>query len=148
MIHDDKWNLLADCDGAIKVPPPSPQDASMLEAVFSNHLSARIHAVVNSSHGTDTNTAHARTLEKLLSCKKKRRFRSKRPSRIPILSSRICKNKAIQQQDALTKAFERVHISNPKQCLNGFATNLMNKSKNNDISVKEALLQSLKDMEL
>ncbi|OBZ91001.1 hypothetical protein A0J61_00933 [Choanephora cucurbitarum] len=151
MIHDDKWNLLADCDEAIKVPPPSPQDASMLEAVFSNHLSAKIHAVVNSSHGIDTNTAHARTLERLLSCKKRRRFRSsiaKRPSRIPVLSSRICKNKATQQQDALTKAFERIHISKSKNCLNGFTTNLINKSKNNDISVKEALLQSLKDMEL
>lgn len=170
LIQDsNKWNcsLLKDfCDEEnmhMRVPPPSPQDASMLEAVFSKHLSAKIHAVVNPSH--DSTEEHAQTLERLLLANRKpslkRHTYHKRPSRIPVLSSRIIskKNKRISmQQDALANAFEKVHISsnpgekkNPatkKPYLNGLVTMVMNKSKKNDCSAQETIIQDIKDMDI
>lgn len=145
---DNKWscNVFKDfCDEdniMVKVPPPSPQDASMLEAVFSKHLSVKIHALVNSSQDTENHQSqHARTLEKLLLNRKptnfKRRLHYKRPSRIPVLSSRLIQKKKNNrmQQDALTNAFERIHISNHhqekeinKSYLNGLTTMVMNES--------------------
>ncbi|KAL7317765.1 hypothetical protein PS15m_004075 [Mucor circinelloides] len=172
MIQDDnKWNcsFLKDvCDEEniqMKVPPPSPQDASMLEAVFSQHLSAKIHAVVNPSH--DSAQEHAQTLERLLLTHRKptlkRHTYHKRPSRIPVLSSRIIhkKNKRLSmQQDALANALEKVHISHHHQMaggakknsattkpyLNGLVTMVMNKSEKNDCSVQETIIQDIKDM--
>ncbi|KAL9549636.1 hypothetical protein PS6_005977 [Mucor atramentarius] len=149
----------------MKVPPPSPQDASMLEAVFSQHLSAKIHAVVNPSH--DSAQEHAQTLERLLLTHRKptlkRHTYHKRPSRIPVLSSRIIhkKNKRLSmQQDALANALEKVHISHHHQMaggakknsattkpyLNGLVTMVMNKSEKNDCSVQETIIQDIKDM--
>ncbi|KAF1803056.1 hypothetical protein V8B55DRAFT_1502077 [Mucor lusitanicus] len=170
MIQDDnKWNcsFLKDvCDEEsmqMKVPPPSPQDASMLEAVFSQHLSAKIHAVVNPSH--DSAQEHAQTLERLLLTHRKhplkRHTYHKRPSRIPVLSSRIIhkKNKRLSmQQDALANALEKVHISHHHAAgekkhppakhsyLNGLVTMVMNKSKKNDCSAQETIIQDIKDM--
>ncbi|CEP14309.1 hypothetical protein [Parasitella parasitica] len=170
MIQDNnKWNysLLKEfCDEEnmnMKVPPPSPQDASMLEAVFSQHLSAKIHAVVNPSH--DSSEEHAQKLERLLLAHRKptlkRHTYHKRPSRIPVLSSRIIykKNKRISmQQDALANALEKVHISsnpaekkNPatkKSYLNGLVTMVMNKSRKNDCSAQETIIQDVKDMDI
>jgi hypothetical protein len=159
MVQDDnKWNcnLFKDfCDESnlkVKVPPPSPQDASMLEAVFSKHLSVKIHAVMNSSQDTDSHQSqHARTLEKLLLNRKPtncmRRLYHKRPSRIPVLSSRLIQKKKNNrtQQDSLANAFERIHISNHqtkeknKSYLNGIANTVMKNSKKNDTNIKETI---------
>lgn len=131
MIQDDnKWNCnLFNDNIMIKVPPPSPQDASMLEAVFSKHLSVKIHAVVSSQDTDNHQSQHARTLEKLLLNRKPtnymRRLHYKHPSRIPVLSSRLIQKKKNNrmQQDALTNAFERIHISNQENKLNTMAIN-------------------------
>jgi hypothetical protein len=117
------------------VPPPSPQDASMLESVFSKHLSLKMHSQASSS--SDSSELHARKLNGLLLNCKRRSFH-KRPSHIPILSSRIIR-KSPKKQD-LTLAFERTQ-GDKKQSL------LLTKS----LKKKEAMdkiVQELKEMGL
>lgn len=161
MIQDHhKWNYLnnplLDDDQmmTLKVPPPSPQDASLLETVFSKHLSAKMHTqqpnMMNSHHHSAE--LHARKLNGLLlHCKKKKASSSsafaKRPSRIPIISSRIIhKNK--KNQD-LVKAFERISISSSdkkrKDHQEGLTTMVMNMNKKDKM---EKIVQELNNMGL
>jgi hypothetical protein len=163
MIQDNnKWNChhLNLCDDemmTLRVPPPSPQDASLLETVFSKHLSAKMHTqqptIMNSHHHSAE--LHARKLNGLLlSCKLKRSRSSawhKRPSHIPILSSRVIHKKKTKQD--LSKAFERISISNDKQQeveqqhknINGLATMVMNMNKKDKM---DKIVQGLKEMGL
>lgn len=92
-------------------PPPSPQDASMLESVFSKHLSLKMHA--QTSSGSDGSELHARKLNGLLLNYKRKSLNHKRPSHIPILSSRIIRKSPKKQQkdfpqsDILTKSLKK-----------------------------------------
>lgn len=133
-------NNLCDEDINMKVPPPSPQDLSMLETVFSKHLSAKMHSVVVD------NTQHAQTLERLLlsGTLKPHQFKRrhhKRPSRIPILSSRIKKRNNSRKDVFINPA--------NKPTLKGFASVIKRKTKKNEmLSAQDTIIQGLKDLNL
>ncbi|KAF7728278.1 hypothetical protein EC973_006452 [Apophysomyces ossiformis] len=102
-------------------PPPSPQEPSMLEAMFSQKLTAKLQVLYSPAE-------HAQTLDHRLrrtiqqrnkiakdTCRQQqrhRRRRLRRPSRIPLSSSRIKAQSALRKAaDDLADAVSMVQIS-------------------------------------
>ncbi|KAG0165991.1 hypothetical protein DFQ28_007950 [Apophysomyces sp. BC1034] len=148
-------------------PPPSPQEPSMLDAMFSQKLTAKLQVAYSP-------TEHAQTLDSMLrrtmqkrsritkeSCQQQHHYRRhhRRPSRIPLCTSRIKARAALHKAtDELADAVSMVQISADRswkvnamrQKLQGItnAAEKMDQLKRAGHENVDSIVQDLRDMGL